>query len=61
MGGAAWLKLIGIILGCAALGVLAFVIFSRVWLRWGFLAGFLVLAGVLLLAAWIYDRRQQST
>jgi hypothetical protein len=45
---------------CLAIGVGGFLLFwfvGAAWYRWGFFGGLLVLGGVLLIVAWIYDRR----
>jgi hypothetical protein len=53
-----WLWLAGVlILGGIGLFIL-FLVLGHVFYAWGLFGGFLVLAAVLLLIAWIYDRRQ---
>jgi hypothetical protein len=41
--------------------VIALMIFWRAAYAWGFFGAFIVLGGVLLLFAWIYDRRNART
>ena len=54
-----WLKFMGV-LALGAVGMmLAFVLFSNAWAKWGFFGAMIVFTGVLLLIAWIGDRRSQ--
>jgi Flp pilus assembly protein TadB len=52
LGGAAILFLL--------LGVLALVIFDRIWFRVGFGAAIIVLFGALLIVAWRLDRKEKA-
>jgi|GEM_PF-1777462 len=54
-----WGGLIGIIVAVAVGGMIMFLIFSRAVYAWGFLGAFLVLGAIVLLIAWIYDRKTQ--
>jgi len=57
LGGRFWASVLGV---CLAVGVGGFLLFwfvGAAWARWGFFGGLLVLGGVLLLVAYIYDRR----
>jgi len=58
MGGRQWLGLFGILLGVGVAVVLGFILISNALFKWGFIGGFIVIGIVLLLFAWIYDRRQ---
>jgi hypothetical protein len=57
LGAGFWLKLVAVVLACGLAGLLLFLLLSRAAYRWGFLGGFLALALLLLLAGWIWDRR----
>jgi hypothetical protein len=54
-----WGGLIGIILAIAIGGMIMFLIFSRAVYAWGFLGAFLVLGAIVILVAWIYDKKSQ--
>ena len=54
-----WGGLIGIILAVAIGGMIIFLIFSRAVYAWGFLGAFLVLGAIVILVAWIYDKKTQ--
>ena len=58
MGGRFWFALIGLGLAVVVAGLVVFVLFGRVWYSYGFFATFLLLALVLIVVAWIYDRRE---
>ena len=53
-----WLGLMGMILGGVIAAVLLFVIFGAAWYAWGFFGTLILFGGILLIWAWIYDRRQ---
>ena len=53
-------KLAGLILVIGIGVFIAFVIFSRAIVAWGFLGAFLVIALVLLAFGWFYDRRHPN-
>jgi hypothetical protein len=58
LGGTFWLGLVG---ACIALGIgllVGFAVIDRAAYRWGFIGALAVLAVVLLVFGWIYDRRQ---
>jgi hypothetical protein len=53
-------KLAGIILAIGIGVFIAFLIFSRAVVAWGFLGAFLVIAILMLAFGWIYDRRHPN-
>ena len=53
-------KLAGLILVIGIGVFIAFVIFSRAIVAWGFLGAFLAIALVLLAFGWLYDRRHPN-
>jgi 4-hydroxybenzoate polyprenyltransferase len=53
-----WLRMFGILFGIGVAVVLGFIFISNALFKWGFIGGFIVIGAVLLLFAWIYDRRQ---
>lgn len=58
MGGRFWVALLASLLGIAiGVGILFWVIGAAL-LAWGVLGATLVLGGILLAVAWVYDRRQ---
>jgi hypothetical protein len=57
LGGRFWLGLIGISLALGVAGLVLFLVINRAFYRWGALGTLLVLGGVLVLAAYIHDRR----
>jgi hypothetical protein len=60
MGGKFWLGLIGACVGAVVAGSILFLVLGWAWATWGFFATFLVLGAVLMLSAYIYDRRRRS-
>ena len=60
MGGRFWLGVVGVTILCGLVGLIGFLLISAVWAKWGFLAMFLVIAGLALLAGWIVDRRNAN-
>ena len=58
LGGRFWLGLIGAIVACGVGLLLFFVVFNSAVYKWGALGAFFALGAVLLLIAWIHDRRQ---
>jgi hypothetical protein len=59
-GGGFWLKLVGLI-AAAVIGVgIVLALFTHIWSKWGFLAAFIAFGGLLLLIAYIYDRRERN-
>jgi hypothetical protein len=54
-----WGGLIGIIVAVAVGGLVMFLIFSRAVYAWGFFGAFIVLGGIVILLAWIYDKKTQ--
>ena len=53
-----WLKLLGICLAIGIGGMLLFALLGTAWYAWGGFATLIIFGGLLLLWAWIYDRRQ---
>ena len=61
LGGRFWASVLGV---CLAIGIGGFLLFwfvGAAWARWGGFGAILVLGAVLLLVAWIYDRRATRT
>ena len=58
LGGRTWLKMFGILIAIGIAVILVFVFISNSIAKWGFLGGFLVIGAVLLLLAWLYDKRE---
>lgn len=54
-----WGGLIGVIVAVAVGGMILFLIFSRAVYAWGFLGAFLVLGAIVILIAWIFDKKSQ--
>jgi hypothetical protein len=59
MGGGFWLKVFGLIVLGGIAAMLVFLIFEAFWYRWSLLGAIVVFTGVLLLIAYIGDRRSQ--
>jgi hypothetical protein len=53
-----WAKMAGVIVLIGIAGLILMLIFTRAVYAWGFLGAFIAFAGVMLLIAWFYDRRQ---
>jgi hypothetical protein len=53
-----WAGMIGIVIAAGIGGMILFLVFSRAVYAWGFLGAFLVLAVILIIIAWFYDRRK---
>ena len=58
LGAKFWGGLIGIVIIAGIGGMILFLLFSRAVYAWGFLGAFLVLALILIIIAWFYDRRK---
>ena len=58
LGGKFWLMLVGGIFVVCLGGFLLFVFISTAWARWGAIAALIVTMGLILLVAWLIDRRQ---
>jgi uncharacterized membrane protein HdeD (DUF308 family) len=54
-----WGGLIGVILAIAIGGMILFLIFSRAVYAFGFLGALIVIGGIAVLLAWLYDRKTQ--
>jgi hypothetical protein len=59
LGGGFWLKMIGVLLLVAIGAILVFVLIANAWARWGLVGGMVFFGAVLLLIAYIGDRRSQ--
>ena len=59
LGSRFYLGLTGLMLAIGILVFIAVLIFWRALYAWGFFGAFLVLAAILLVAGWIYDRRHE--
>ena len=57
MGAKFWLAFIGATIALGLAGLILFLLIDAAWYRWGFLGGFLLIAAILLVIAWILDRR----
>jgi hypothetical protein len=57
LGGRFWLGLVAAAVGLAVAGFVMFLILDRAFYRWGIFGTLFGLAIVLLLGAWVYDRR----
>ena len=60
MGGSFWLKVFGVIMLGGIAAMLVFLVFEAFWYRWSLLGAIVLFTGVLLLIAWIGDRRSQK-
>jgi hypothetical protein len=56
--GRVWLKMFAILLGVGIAVILVLVFIGNALAKWGLFGGFLVVGAVLLLGAWIYDKRE---
>jgi len=59
MGGSFWLKVFGVLVLGGIAAMLVFLLFEAVWYRWSLLGAIVFFTGVLLLIAYIGDRRSQ--
>lgn len=59
MGGGFWLKVFGVLVLGGIGAMLAFLLFEAAWARWSLLGAVVFFTGVLLLIAYIGDRRSQ--
>lgn len=53
-----WLKLFGAIIVFGIVGLIVMAFIGAAWYAFGALGTFLLIAGIALLFAWIYDRRK---
>ncbi len=60
MGGSFWLKVFGVLVLGGIAVMLVFLLFEAVWYRWSLLGAIAFFTGVLLLIAYIGDRRSQQ-
>jgi hypothetical protein len=58
LGGKFWLWVVGVSLAVGIGGLLLFLLVGAAWARWGFLGAMIFFGAILLLIAWIWDRRQ---
>lgn len=58
LGGKFWLWVVGVALAIGIGGMIIFVVLTAAWYAWGALGALLFFGAVLMLFAWIYDRRQ---
>jgi undecaprenyl pyrophosphate phosphatase UppP len=54
-----WLKVVGLVIGCAVLAVFGWLVISSVFLRFGFIAAMLIVFGALGLIAHRFDTKNQ--
>jgi bacteriorhodopsin len=59
LGARFWLGLIGIAIGVGVAGFLIFAFIGWAWYAWGLFGMLLVVGGVLLAIAWVFDKREQ--
>jgi len=57
LGAGFWLKLTGVVFAIGVGGLILMLIFTKAIYAWGFLGAFIAFAVVLLLIAWVHDRR----
>ena len=58
MGGRFWIALIASIAGISIAAGIVFLLVGAAIIAWGVLGAFVVIAGVALAIAWVYDRRR---
>jgi hypothetical protein len=61
VGARAWLGLAAIVIGFAVGLFVLFILIDLAVYAWGFLGALLAVAALLLIVAWLYDRRQASS
>jgi 4-hydroxybenzoate polyprenyltransferase len=59
-GGRTWLKMFGILIAVGIAVLLVLIFIGNALAKWGLFGGFLVVGAVLLLLAWLYDRREEK-
>lgn len=59
LGKSFYFKLVGICIACGLLALVGFLIFNRLVYRFGMIGGLVIIAGILMLVAWRYDKKQQ--
>jgi hypothetical protein len=57
LGAGFWFKLIGIVLACGVGAILLFLLVDAAWYRWGALGALVFFSGIMLVYAYVYDRR----
>jgi hypothetical protein len=55
-----WFGMVGVVVACGVGAFLLFFLIGAAWYRWGAIGTLLVFSAVLLLWAWIYDRRKKK-
>ena len=58
LGGRTWLKMFGILILVAVAALLVLIFIGNALAKWGLFGGFIVIGAVLLLAAWLFDKRE---
>jgi hypothetical protein len=57
LGAGFWFKLIGIVLACGVGAILLFLLVDAAWYRWGALGALVFFSSIMLVYAYVYDRR----
>jgi uncharacterized membrane protein YkgB len=58
MGGRFWLRMFGILIAVGIAVILVLIFIGNALAKWGLFGGFLVIGAVLLLLAWLWDKRE---
>jgi hypothetical protein len=58
VGGRFWIGMVAAIVGIGIAAGIVFLVIGAAFLAWGLLGAFVVIGGILLAIAWLYDRRQ---
>jgi hypothetical protein len=59
LGGRFWLATAGITIAAAIGGFLVFMLIGWAWYSWGLLGAFLLIGGIGIAVAYVFDRREQ--
>ena len=59
LGGRTWLKMLGILILVAVAALLVLIFIGNALAKWGLFGGFIVIGAVLLLVAWLFDKREE--